>query len=104
MNQRRLFNSVAVIGGGGYVGSELVPQLAIAGYQVKVLDLFLFGEHFFDGMPQVTSIKMDVRNELALHEALRGVDAVIHLACVSNDPSFELDPSLGKSINFDAFP
>ncbi len=32
-----------------------------------------------------------------------GCDAVIHLACISNDPSFELDPALGKSINYDAF-
>jgi nucleoside-diphosphate-sugar epimerase len=38
-----------------------------------------------------------------VREAMQGCDAVIHLACISNDPSFDLDPALGKSINFDAF-
>ena len=38
-----------------------------------------------------------------LERELKGVDAVIHLACISNDPSYELDPGLGKSINYDAF-
>ena len=34
---------------------------------------------------------------------MAGCDAVIHLACISNDPSFDLDPDLGRSINFDCF-
>lgn len=44
-----------------------------------------------------------MRDRDALNYALTGCTAVIHLACISNDPSFELDPSLGKSINYDAF-
>ncbi|MDH5536754.1 MAG: SDR family oxidoreductase, partial [Betaproteobacteria bacterium] len=45
----------------------------------------------------------DIRDTALLRRVLPGVDAVIHLACISNDPSFELDPALGKSINYDAF-
>src|SRR5688500_923206 len=103
----RLFNSVAVIGGAGYVGSALVPYLLQLGYRVKVIDLFLFGEDIFKGVDSkgaLTCVKADVRNGAAMHKELEGIDAIVHLACVSNDPSFELDPELGRSINYDAFP
>lgn len=101
-----LFKRVVVIGGGGYVGSALVPYLLSLGYEVKVIDLFLFGKSFFNGFENkgLTCVEADVRNESILHKELNGMDAVIHLACVSNDPSFELDPELGKSINYDAVP
>jgi len=94
---------VAVTGGGGYVGSSLVPYLARHGYDVKVIDLFLYGEAVLDGVP-CTRVKGDIRDEALLRREFVGMDAVIHLACVSNDPSFELDPALGKAINYDAFP
>jgi nucleoside-diphosphate-sugar epimerase len=97
-----LFPSVAVTGGAGYVGSALVPRLAALGYKVKVLDLFLYGDPIGD-VKGVTKSKGDLRDEAWLTRELKGQDAVIHLACVSNDPSFELDPDLGKSINYDAF-
>ena len=48
-------------------------------------------------------MKGDLRSQSVVEGALAGADAVIHLACISNDPSFELDPELGKSINLDAF-
>ena len=48
-------------------------------------------------------IKGDIRDQALLGCCLKGCDAVIHLACISNDPSFELNPELGRSINFDAF-
>jgi len=51
----------------------------------------------------LAQIKGDIRDQDLLRESMRGVDAVIHLACISNDPSFELNPELSKSINFDAF-
>ena len=103
---RPLFPRVAVTGGAGYVGSALVPLLLEAGYDVTVLDLFLYGDDVFgtwSGNPRLHLVKLDLRNENRLQEALKGSDAVIHLACISNDPSFELDPRLGKSINYDAF-
>jgi nucleoside-diphosphate-sugar epimerase len=49
------------------------------------------------------TIKGDIRNQKLLKEIMPGCDAVIHLACISNDPSFELNPELGRSINLDAF-
>jgi nucleoside-diphosphate-sugar epimerase len=48
-------------------------------------------------------IKGDIRDQDLLTKTIPGHDAVIHLACISNDPSFELNPNLGKSINLDAF-
>jgi nucleoside-diphosphate-sugar epimerase len=101
------FTRVAVIGGAGYVGSALVPYLVECGYQVKVIDLFLYGDQVLDGVrdpSRLTKVKADMRDEKMLHRELAGSQAVIHLACVSNDPSFDLDPALGKSINFDATP
>jgi nucleoside-diphosphate-sugar epimerase len=99
------FPRVAIVGGAGYVGSALVPTLLDRGYEVKVLDLFIFGDQLFKDVPRksaLTCVKVDVRNAEGLRRELSGMDAVIHLACVSNDPSFELDPALGKSINYDA--
>ena len=100
------FKTVLITGGGGYVGSALVPSLLDQGYRVKVVDLFWYGQDVFDthnNHPQLERITLDIRNSAGLKDALKGVDAVIHLACISNDPSFELDPGLGKSINYDAF-
>lgn len=97
---------VLVTGGAGYVGSRLVPKLLARGHQVTVLDLYLYGDGIFDdlGAPAgLRQVKGDLRDPAAVREALRGCDAVIHLACISNDPSFDLDPALGRSINFDAF-
>jgi nucleoside-diphosphate-sugar epimerase len=96
---------VLVTGGAGYVGSCLVPKLLKAGWQVNVLDLYLYGEDLFKDLrgPNLAEIKGDLRDAAAVRRAVKGCDAVIHLACISNDPSFELDPDLGKSINFDCF-
>jgi nucleoside-diphosphate-sugar epimerase len=99
------FKRVLVTGGAGYVGSNLVPKLLDAGYEVAVLDLYLYGDVFggLNGDPKLTQIKGDLRNPADVSKALRGCDAAIHLACISNDPSFDLNPELGKSINFDCF-
>jgi nucleoside-diphosphate-sugar epimerase len=99
------FKRVLVTGGAGYVGSNLVPKLLAAGYEVTVLDLYLYGDVFADRKsdPRLTEIKGDLRNIADVERAVAGCDAVIHLACISNDPSFDLDPTLGRSINFDSF-
>jgi nucleoside-diphosphate-sugar epimerase len=97
-------STVFVTGGAGYVGSVLVPKLLAAGHHVKVLDLCVFGEDVLGaGHPRLELIRGDLRDVPLLEKSLPGCDAVIHLACISNDPSFELDPGLGKSINYDAF-
>lgn len=95
--------TILVTGGAGYVGAVLVPKLLAHGYRVKVLDLFIFGEDVLKDHPQLTCVKGDIRNQDLLRKVMPGCDAVIHLACISNDPSYELDPVLGKSINYDAF-
>jgi nucleoside-diphosphate-sugar epimerase len=100
------FKTILVTGGGGYVGSALVPELLEQGYRVKALDTFWYGRDVFaqcNDHPQLERVELDLRASAEVKQALRGVDAVIHLACISNDPSFELDPTLGKSINYDAF-
>jgi nucleoside-diphosphate-sugar epimerase len=97
---------VLVAGGAGYVGSRLVPELIKKGHHVVVFDLFLYGDDVFKDLnnnPKLKQVKADLRDFKAVDQALAGCDAVIHLACISNDPSFELNPSLGKSINLDAF-
>lgn len=97
---------ILVTGGAGYVGAMLTPALLEAGYRVTVYDLMLFGEDVFDGIADRTNLRVvrgDIRDQPALAAALAGCDAVIHLACISNDPSFELNPELGRSINYTAF-
>ncbi len=97
---------VLVTGGAGYVGSALVPRLLRAGHRVSVLDLYLYGDRVFAGLgdkAELIEVKGDLRDPATVRRALAGCDAVIHLACISNDPSFELDPGLGRSINYDAF-
>ncbi len=97
---------VLVTGGAGYVGSYLVPKLLAAGYPVNVLDLYLYGEEVLDQIrdnPNLREFRGDLRNPKIVDSALEGCMSVIHLACISNDPSFELNPTLGKSINYDAF-
>ncbi|MBI1870549.1 MAG: SDR family oxidoreductase [Chlamydiae bacterium] len=101
-----MIQTVYITGGAGYVGSVLVPKLLGRGYRVKVIDLFIYGDHVFDSVKNHSNleiIKGDIRDQALLKKTVPGADALIHLACISNDPSFELDPALGKSINYDAF-
>jgi nucleoside-diphosphate-sugar epimerase len=106
MSQSGKTMKIMVTGGGGYVGSCLIPKLLAAGHEVTVLDLFIYGQDVFNGVgehPKLRCVKGDIRDPKAVAKAVEGADAVIHLACISNDPSFELNPDLGKSINFDCF-
>lgn len=87
------------------MGSVLVPKLIEKGYKVKVLDWYIYGNDVLTGVKNknlLQEIKGDIRDVQLVKKELQGIDAVIHLACISNDPSFELDPALGKSINYDA--
>lgn len=88
---------VLVTGGLGYVGSRLVPYLEDCGHVVRILDLNLYnsanGRHFING---------DIRDVNAVRQAVSGVEAVIHLAAISNDPTGNVDDVLTRQVNFDA--
>lgn len=96
--------TILIAGGAGYVGSELIPRLLKKGYKVVVYDLYLYGD-IFKGLnnPDLIEINGDIRDKEKLVKAGEEIDQFIHLACISNDPSFDLNPALGKSINYDAF-
>ncbi len=91
-----------ITGAGGYVGSALVPALLARGYDVVAYDLFLYGDVLAPHQ-NLRLVQGDIRDAPAIIAASAGCDAMIHLACISNDPSFDLDPALGRAINFDAF-
>lgn len=93
---------ICLLGGAGYVGTELAVHLADKGHDVTVLDLFWFG----DNLPRNKKIRKmhgDIRSETDLSRAMYNQEAVVHLACVSNDPSFDMSPKLGREINYDCF-
>jgi nucleoside-diphosphate-sugar epimerase len=94
---------IFITGGGGYVGSVLIPKLLDLNYYVTVYDLFLYGEDKLDNHKNLNKIKADIRSTDDIEISSKYHDVFLHLACISNDPSFELNPSLGKSINLDAF-
>src|SRR6266446_2426492 len=95
--------NVLVTGGAGYVGSVMVPQLLANGYRVTVYDILFFGREGLPDHPNLKVIEGDIRDTPRLATALEGIDVVLHVACISNDPSFELDEGLSKTINFDCF-
>ena len=94
---------IFITGGAGYVGSILTPYLLDKGYSVTVFDLMIYGEDVLQKHKNLKIIKGDIRDTDLLEKKIPGHDVFIHLACISNDPSFELNPKLGKSINLDAF-
>ena len=93
---------ILVTGGLGYVGCVLVQELLKQGYLVNVIDLGIYGIN----LNKNRNLKLfigDIRDQKLFQESVKECDTVIHLACISNDPSFDLNPELGKSINLDAF-
>jgi nucleoside-diphosphate-sugar epimerase len=99
-------STVLVTGGAGYVGAVLVPKLVARGHQVRVFDTYMYGREPLAplrGARNLVEIEGDVRDAELVGRSAIGCDVVLHLACVSNDPSFDLDPKLGKSVNFESF-
>tara|TARA_A100001015_G_scaffold312981_1_gene419209 strand:+ start:670 stop:1662 length:993 start_codon:yes stop_codon:yes gene_type:complete len=99
--------NILVLGGGGYVGCNLVRKLISQGHNVVVYDLFLYKEDVFAEYRNNTKLKLikaDIRNINKIESVMENINIIIHLACISNDPSYELNPELGKDINFTCFP
>jgi nucleoside-diphosphate-sugar epimerase len=97
--------NVLVVGGGGYCGSVVVPQLLASGWNVTVFDIFKWygKDHLPKDNPKLRTIEGDVRDTALVAKACEGQDALLHLACISNDASFELDEKLSTSVNLDSF-
>ncbi|OGS22572.1 MAG: UDP-glucose 4-epimerase [Elusimicrobia bacterium RIFOXYA2_FULL_39_19] len=99
-------HNILITGGAGYVGTVLTKKLVALGHDVKVIDLCIYGEEVLGDTLQKSNFKLfkgDIRDRALLETSIPGSDTVIHLACISNDPSYELNPDLSKTINYDAF-
>ena len=95
---------VLVTGGAGYIGSVLVRQLLQKGFDVRVLDSLKFGgEALYDVMlhPRFEFMKGDVRDATVITLALRGIDAIAHLAAIVGDPACKKFSEEANSTNWD---
>jgi nucleoside-diphosphate-sugar epimerase len=97
--------SVLVIGGAGYIGSALLPKLLAKGYRVRVLDLYLYGKGPIEQVanhPRLELMEGDFRHIDSVVEAMRGMDAVIHLGAIVGDPACDLDEETTIAVNLSA--
>lgn len=95
-------SNVLVIGGAGYVGSALVPKLLDKGYKVCLFDLLLFGTDPIAGVlghPNLEMVEADFRQVDRVVQAMRGIDAVVHLGAIVGDPACSLDEDLTIEVN-----
>jgi nucleoside-diphosphate-sugar epimerase len=97
--------NILITGGAGYVGSRIVPRLLAKGHLVVVYDMMFFGRDHLGFYENLKVIHGDVRDTAYFARGCKAfdVDAVLHLACISNDPSFELDESLSRTMNYECF-
>ncbi len=96
---------IVVTGGGGYLGSALVSLLLDAGHQVRVFDRFCFGEDALTPWAQTPGceiVRGDIRRLQETPGLLQDVDAVVHLASLSNDPSCDLDEEMAHDVNVES--
>lgn len=90
---------VLLTGGGGYIGSVLSEMLLDRGYDVTVLDRFFFGKEALDHVKdRIRMVQDDIR--WVDPSIMRGIDAVIDMAAMSNDPLGELNPKMTYEINY----
>lgn len=92
---------ILVTGGAGYIGSVLIHHLLRKGYKVKCLDRFFFGKESLADISTNTGLEL-IEDDIRWFDPdlLNGVDAVVDLAALSNDPSGELDPQMTFDINY----
>jgi nucleoside-diphosphate-sugar epimerase len=90
--------TILVAGGAGYIGCVLVPKLVERGYKVRLLDRMYFGEQGLDAVrDKIETVVADVRD--IPESALDGIDGVINLSGLSNDPTAEFDPEANWQMN-----
>jgi nucleoside-diphosphate-sugar epimerase len=94
---------ILITGGAGYVGSLLTINLEKLGHEVLIYDTCYYGKDHIKTSAKLKLIEGDIRDKNKFESAVQGCDFVIHLACISNDPSFALNENLSKTINFDCF-
>jgi len=94
--------NIFITGGGGYIGTRLVPILLKKKYYVTVYDTFYYGNKLQKNK-NLKIVRGDIRNIKKLFNNCKNHDIFLHLACISNDSGFELNSKLSKSINFDCF-
>ncbi len=102
---RSAIRNILVIGGAGYIGSILVRKLLQQGYSVTVLDALLYGDESIRelyGQPRLEFIKGDFRDIGSVVNAMRGIDAVVHLGALVGDPACAIDEKLTIEINLAA--
>ena len=87
---------ILVTGGSGYKGSVLIPELLKDGHEIISLDTYWFGDNLEDH-PLLTKIKEDIRNIDSV--PMNGIDSIIHLANIANDPAVDLNPNLSWEVN-----
>ncbi len=98
--------NILVTGGAGYVGSVLVEKLLKLKYHVRVIDLFIYDENSLNHIKDSNNleiIKGDIRDAEVVDSVTKGMDTIIHLASISNDPTAELNEELTRSVNYDAY-
>ena len=98
--------NLLITGGSGYVGSRLIFKL-LEETEIKIVnyDISLFGDSHLPKNDRLIYCKNDITNSIDFEQAIKNnnIDTVLHLACISNDPTYELNSSLSKKINFDCF-
>lgn len=102
MKKNNKYKKVFITGGGGYVGSALVPLLIKKKYKIIVYDTFYYG-NFLNKHKNLKIIKADIRDIKKLEKSIVNCDYFIHLACISNDASFVLDKKKSEDINYNCF-
>lgn len=94
---------VLITGGAGYIGTSLIPQLlAYPTCKVRVLDNLMWGGDQllpYIRNPNFEFMRGDIRDPAAIYDAVRGVDAVIHLAAIVGFPACRAQPELAKTVN-----
>ncbi|ETR72658.1 MAG: HrEpiB [Candidatus Magnetoglobus multicellularis str. Araruama] len=97
--------NILVTGGAGYIGAVLVPALLSEGFQVTVIDNFMYNQtslldccHY----PDITLIHGDIRNKSLLKKHLSHADIIIPLACLTGAPICDKYPDKAYQINYHA--